>query len=167
MRLSTFVFAVPMAVLWMGLTSRTTLESFGVGYLLSAAILLARPPRLRLNVARLPGQLWALFVYALILFRDIVLSGIDVARRVLSPDMRLKLGIITVPTGDTRKSPFVAALSADVITLTPGELVVEIEGDDTLYVHCLDAEASARTADQVQARRLALLLRIMGRETDE
>lgn len=162
---SYLLLALPLALVWVGITSRATLEGLLIGYVLSlGALALLRPRTFRVNWARLPGQLLALVIYVAALFRDIFLSGVDVARRVLSPDMRLKPGIIAVPTQDPDASLTVAALSADSITLTPGELVVEIENNQVMYVHCLDVEASAAEFDRVQARRLALLRRIIGRE---
>jgi len=162
---SYLLLALPLALVWVGITNRATLASLLVGYVLSlGALALLRPRPFRVNWGRLPGQLLALVIYVAVLFRDIFLSGVDVARRVLSPDMRLKPGILAVSTQDPEASLAVAALSADVISLTPGELVVEIENNQVMYVHCLDVEATAAHADRVQARRLALLRRIIGRE---
>lgn len=162
---SYLLLALPLALVWVGITSRATLASLLIGYVLSlGALALLRPRPFRARWARLPRQLLALVIYVAALFRDILLSGVDVARRVLSPDMRLKPGIVAVPTQDPEANLTVAALSADSITLTPGELVVEIENNQVMYVHCLDVEASAAEFDRVQARRLALLRRIIGRE---
>ena len=158
------LIAVPSAVFWMGITNLLTLESFLVGYILSiVGLVLFRPNFDPINLRKLPGQLVALVIYVVMLYRDILLSGFDLARRVLSRDMRLKLGIIAVATQDPEKSPVVAALSADVVTLTPGELVVEIEDNSVMYVHCLDIEHTESHATAVQARRLQLLRRILGK----
>lgn len=164
--ISYLILSVPLALLWMALVNQITLEAFIVGYALAlCVVLLLRPRHVKIVPAKLPGQLFSLALFLGILFRDITLSGIDVARRVLSPDMRLKLGIIAVPTQDETKNDIITALSADVITLTPGELVVKVGDDKTLYVHCLDVEASAARMEQVQAQRLRLFNRILGRES--
>ena len=158
------LIAIPLALFWMGITNQLTLESFFVGYVLSiSGLMLFRPKPPSVYWRKLPGQLAALLVFIVVLYRDILLSGIDLARRVLSSDMRLKLGIIAVPTQDPQKSQIVAALSADVVTLTPGELVVEIEDNHVMYVHCLDIEDAESHATAVQAKRLQLLQRILGR----
>jgi multisubunit Na+/H+ antiporter MnhE subunit len=158
------LFAFPLALFWMGITNRLTLESFLVGYLLGiGGTALFRPPLVDVNWRKLPGQLTALLIYIVVLYRDILLSGIGLARRVLSRDMNLKLGIIAVPIQDPEKSQIVAALSADVVTLTPGELVVEIEDNSVMYVHCLDIEDAEAHAADAQAKRLHLLQRILGR----
>ena len=156
--------SVPLALFWMGITNILTLESFFVGYFLSmAGTLLFRPDPPTIDWRKLPDQLVALVIYLVMLYWDILLSGIDLARRVLSRDMRLELGIIAVPIQDPEKSQIVAALSADVVTLTPGELVVEIEDNSVMHVHCLDVKAVEPHAAAVQARRVQLLQRILGR----
>lgn len=158
------LYAVPVGLLWVAITGRVTPASFLVGYAFGFGILVAlKPNRPRIHWSHLPDQAFALVVYILILFRDITLSGVDVAVRVLSPNMRLKPGVIEVDTQDEQQSALVAALSADVITLTPGELVIEVEDDHRMYVHCLDTDQSTARAEQQQAQRLGLFKRILGR----
>jgi multicomponent Na+:H+ antiporter subunit E len=160
------VFAIPMALMWVLLTGRLTLDSFLVGYLVSFALLLGilRNHALREGMMgrSLPGRLVTLVVYTLTLFRDIFLSGIDVAKRVLAPTLLLRPGILAVPTQDPDEHAVVAALSAHSITITPGELVVDFDENRVMYVHCLDVEASAANADRAQVRRLEMLRRILG-----
>lgn len=159
------LLAVPAALCWMLLTGRLTPGAFAIGYLMGMLVLLVIPVHLPpLRWGRLPGQLMATGLYGVVMFRDITLSSIDVARRVLSPRMRLQPGIIAVRTQDPQKREVVAGLSAHNITITPGELVVEFDGSETMYVHCLDAASSGKTADQVQARRLRLIRAMMGDE---
>jgi multicomponent Na+:H+ antiporter subunit E len=155
------LLATPMAVVWMLLTARAELGSFAVGFLIGLGVLVLTNAHKAHLSWRLVRQAGALIVYILELYRDILLSGLDVTRRVLSPDMKLRTGIIAVPTQD--KSRLVAALSAHAITITPGELVVEFDGDDMLYVHCLDVDAAARHEEQTQTHRTELLSEIIGR----
>jgi len=158
------VLAVPLAVVWMIVTAKVTLDSFAVGSVLGLAIiLLFRSQSMTLNWRRLPSQVWAFTVYMLTLCRDIWLSSVDVTRRVLHPDLPLKPGILRVPTQDPHESEVVAAFSAHGITITPGELVVDFEDKHTMFVHCLDVEASNQSAHTAQAQRLKLLNRILGR----
>lgn len=155
--------AFPLAIIWMLLTIQFNWQGFVVGYVISLVILyLFGPTKGRLNWRRLPGQILALLIYLVILYRDIFFSGLDIVRRVLSPDMRLKPGVVAVPVQDPDKSSLVTALSADAISLTPGELVVEIEGDAILYVHTLDVDNTETHAATKQKERLKLLRRIIG-----
>jgi multicomponent Na+:H+ antiporter subunit E len=163
--LVTLLFAAPMAVVWMIVTSSINSGSFLVGFVLSFAILLTlKMENIHINYQRLPDQIAAFFIYTVTLCRDIWNSSIDVAKRVLNPNMPLKSGIITVYTQDEDESDFTAAFSAHGITITPGELVVDFDGSHTMYVHCLDAEASSNNAASAQEKRLKLLRRIMGKD---
>jgi multicomponent Na+:H+ antiporter subunit E len=162
---TTAILALPLSVLWMMLSSSVSVGSFIVGYLLGFALLLViKTEQVHIDHRKLPSQLAALFIYTVTLARDIWMSSMDVARRVLHPDLPLNPGMIAVPTQDEDASDVTAAFSAHGITITPGELVVDFEGSHTMYVHCLDVEASAKNAAQAQAKRLRLLRRIQGGE---
>lgn len=160
------LYALPLAVVWMGVTSKITLENFILGYVIGFALMVFTQagPR-RLHWRQFPGQVAALVVYLAILFRDIVLSSIDVTRRVLSPKLDITPGVIAVSTQDPHKNEVVTAMSSIFITLTPGELVMEVEEDDdkaVMYVHTLDVAQTVAQAEQAQAHRLNLLYRILG-----
>jgi multicomponent Na+:H+ antiporter subunit E len=160
---TTLLYAVGLSLAWIAITGTASVEALIVGMVVGVGVLVLRPQPIRLQARRVPGQVIALLRYMLALLRDIVLSGLDVARRVLSPDMRLKPGIIAVSTQDPERDPTVLALSANYISLTPGELVVEVREDHLMYVHCLNVDESAARADAQQARRLAILKRLQGR----
>ena len=157
------LLALPMAILWMIVSGGVSLGSLFVGYALGFAILLVlQVENIQINRRKIPDQIAAFFVYIVTLARDIWLSSVDVAGRVLDPDLPLNPGIIEVATQDETGSDFNAAFSAHGITITPGELVVDFKGNQTMYVHCLDVEASSKSADEAQTRRLGLLRRIKG-----
>lgn len=159
------VIAVGLALIWMMLTSQVNWQGFIIGFSLSLAVLLLfRPVQGRVNWRRFPRQLLALLYYLATLYRDIFLSGLDTARRALSPDMRLNPGIVQVPIQDPEKSSLIAALSANAISLTPGELIIEIEENSVMHIHSLDVERTAAHAAGEQARRLRILKRILGRD---
>jgi len=74
-------------------------------------------------------------------------GGIDVARRVLSPNMRLQPGLRTVQLTLPGEGPRV--LLALVVNLMPGTLAVRLDGD-RLTVHALDVGSPV----QAETRRL-------------
>lgn len=159
------VLALPSAVVWMFITDRVTIDGFFLGFVVSLILLRVLAPQVGgpFRLRTLPSQLWAALTYIATLSRDIMLSSVDVARRVLDPALPLNPGIVTVATQDKDESDFAAAFSAHGITITPGELVVDFEGAHTMVVHCLDVESCSQNADRAQARRLALLRRMQGR----
>lgn len=162
--LVTAFLAVPMSVLWMVVSGSLSPESLVVGYALGFAVLfMMKVDNIQIDTRKLPDQIVAFCIYTVTLARDVLLSSVDVARRVLDPELPLNPGLIAVPTQDETESDFTAAFSAHGITITPGELVVDFEGSHTMYVHCLDVDASAQKATEAQTKRLSLLRRIVGR----
>jgi multicomponent Na+:H+ antiporter subunit E len=160
----TAVLAVPMALLWMIVSNTFTPGGFLVGYVLGFALLfMMKTENIKIDWRKLPDQTLALGIYTVTLLRDIWLSSVDVLKRVLNPELPMSPGIIAVPTQDETESDFIAAFSAHGITITPGELVVDFDGSHTMYVHCLDIEASGQNADAAQTKRLKLLRRIEGK----
>ena len=73
------------------------------------------------------------------LFIQIVRANLDVASRVVRLRIPIRPGIVTVTT--KLKSPLGRAILANSITLTPGTLSVEIEGD-RLFIHWIDVADS-------------------------
>jgi len=163
--IATALLAISFAIVWMILTATMTIEGFLVGFVLGFAILFSlKLDNLRVNFGRLPDQIKAFVVYSVTLAWDIWKCSVDVAKRVLNPNMPMNPGILAVQTQDSDESDFVAAFSAHGITITPGELVVDFDGGHTMFVHCLDVEASAQNAEAGQLKRLKLLRRIIGKD---
>lgn len=82
--------------------------------------------------ARRVISLFLLFIY------ELVLSAWRVAVMVLTPRMDLKPGIIAYPLKVDRD--FEITMLANLITLTPGTLSVDVSDDRRiLYVHAMDA----------------------------
>ncbi len=162
--LNVAVFAVPTALLWILLTNRVGVDSFLIGLGIGVGVLWANDfyPH-ELNWRRVPDQLLALGVYMVGLARDIVLSSIDVAHRVLSPNLPCAPGIIALTLD--KEDGQIAGLSAHAISITPGELVVDFEGEKRLFVHVLDIHASTdEKLARDQHHRERLLKRVLGRD---
>lgn len=158
--------SVVMALGWMALTGQLTPAGFIVGYIFGFAILwLIWPANAPMNhKSRLPSQVFYTIVYAAVLAYDILLSGIDVAKRVLPPTMRINPGIKVISTQDETAHPLISGLSAHSITITPGEMVIDFEpGDETrMYVHVLDVDASFPALESDQTARLKRIKKVMG-----
>ncbi len=76
-------------------------------------------------------------------------ANIDVAYRVIHPDMPINPGIIKVKTN--LKSDVALTFLANSITLTPGTLCVDVMREEgILYIHCIDV----KTINQEEATRI-------------
>ena len=105
----------------------------------------------------------AMLIYTGVLLWSAFTSSVRVARLVLTPDLRLKTAILAVKTSKRgRPNELLTALSAHGITATPGQFVLDIDDDDTLYVHCLELPESREELEHEQAERLKLLRPIIG-----
>lgn len=65
---------------------------------------------------------------------ELVKANFDIAKRVLSPSLPIKPGIVKATT--TLQSKMARLILANSITLTPGTFTIDIIGD-TLYIHCV------------------------------
>jgi multicomponent Na+:H+ antiporter subunit E len=149
-----------MLIVYLALTASLEVSNIVLGLLVSAAAAaLLRPARQPIGLQSLPGALWALAKYLVILLKDMVVSGLQVAHIVLSPSLPVKPGIIAIPAGTD--SELATALSAHSISVTPGEVVVEISDDGVMYTHVLDVTQSNEARLSAQERRRDLFSRML------
>jgi multicomponent Na+:H+ antiporter subunit E len=124
-----------LAVIWASLTGSFSFANFVLGFLLgSLALYLIRDQVGSLGYFRRARQILSLAFLFLI---ELVLSAWRVAVLVMSPRMDLKPGIFAYPLRVTRD--FEITMLANLITLTPGTLSVDVSDDRRiLYVHAID-----------------------------
>jgi len=103
---------------------------------------------------------WLFFlIYLPYFFYYCVKANLDVAVRVIHPDVPIRPGIVKVRT--TLKSEMAKTFLANSITLTPGTLTIDIDGED-FYVHWIniDTEDTARRTAEICGRFEPMLRRI-------
>ena len=145
--------------IYLVLTSNFALNNIVVGIVVAVIVLLllgSKSEEVAWN--RLPTAVLASIKYLIRLMVDLLLSGIQVARIVLSPTMPLNPGIVAIPT--ECESDLSRALSTHAITLTPGEMVVEIGKDGTMYTHMLDVTDADEHVREAQEMRDKMLKKI-------
>ena len=90
---------------------------------------------------------------------DIVLSNIEVARRILGPESVLRPNFIWVPLDIA--NPYGIATLAGIITMTPGTLSAELTEDRRhLLVHCFNLADAAAQVEHIKRRYEAPLREI-------
>jgi multicomponent Na+:H+ antiporter subunit E len=124
-----------LALAWLALTGSPTIPNAVLGLALAAlASSFARRERRRQEIAIRPMRIARL---GILFVRELVLSAYRVARLVLTPRMDLKPGIFAYSLRVDRN--FEITLLANLITLTPGTLSVDVSADrKTLFVHAID-----------------------------
>lgn len=152
----------PVAILtliYLVLTSNFALNNIVAGIVVAVIVLLLfRPESGNLEWKRMPTAVFASIKYIIRLMVDLLVSGIQVARIVLSPTMAINPGIVAIPT--TCESDLSRALSAHAITLTPGEMVVEVGENGTMYTHMLDVTDADEHVLEAQEMRETMLQKI-------
>lgn len=136
--------------------------SIAAGQVLLALLLAIVMPlfaaRLDREFARI-GSLRPLPKMMLVVGWDIVISNIEVARRILGPESAITPDFIWVPL-DIRNIHGIAALTS-IITLTPGTVSAELSPDRRyLLVHCFNLKDAKATIAQIKQRYEAPLMEI-------
>jgi len=82
-----------------------------------------------------PKAIFFLFIYIFVFAWELIKSNMDVAFRVIHPIIPINPGIVKVKT--KLKSKLGRTILANSITLTPGTLTVDTNGED-YYIHWID-----------------------------
>ncbi|MDM9627102.1 Na+/H+ antiporter subunit E [Rhizobium sp. S152] len=133
-----------LTIAWAAVSGSTSPHNLVLGFVLGAvALLVVREPYGGAGYLR---RCWAILSLILLFLKELSLSALRVAATVLSPKLTIKPGIFAFPL--TVDRDFEIALLANMITLTPGTLSVDVSDDRRiLYVHALDC------SDPDKARR--------------
>lgn len=147
-------------VLWLMLVA-----DVGVGQVLMAAVLAIALPMFAALLRPLPshhsrvGHARAVFVLVRRVLWDIVLSNIEVARRILGPERALTPSFVWLPLELTNIHGITAL--ASIITLTPGTLSAELSQDQRhLLIHCFNLDDAPALVSTIKTRYEAPLLEI-------
>ena len=129
-----------LLLFWIMLVNSLAADTLLVGVLVSLALALLYPSGLSFfSEFRTSRQaIVAGFLYYGYFFQQLVRSNLRLAAIVLSPDLPVSPAIIKVRTG--LKSRMGRLMLANSITLTPGTMTVEVDGE-WLYIHCVTVGA--------------------------
>lgn len=151
--------AVLVTFLYLLITADFSLLNIAVSLVVGFVISLIYRPQLGLlNIRNFPLAVWSMFRYILVLFADLIKSGLQVAWILLQSELPIRPGIITISANC--ESELANALSAHSISLTPGEIVVEMDEHGKMYTHVLDITDADEYAEEAQEIRRKLLRNI-------
>ncbi|HAM47470.1 MAG TPA: hypothetical protein DIT40_02760 [Alphaproteobacteria bacterium] len=151
-----FALAIVLFLLWLGLSGIYTPLLLALGAFSSIFVALLC---LRLGVIDEEGAPFGLFFGGVIgywvwLFKEIVVANLNVARLILRPRMPLSPNFFNAPA--SQKSDLGKVVFANSITLTPGTVAIEVQGDSIL-VHTLSADFAWGAESCDMDRRVAAL----------
>lgn len=130
-----FLINVILSLAWCAVTGSFAIINmlFGFG-LSSVALWLIRE---QFGTSKYFQRAWLVLGLALLFLKELVLSVVRVAWLVIQPKQSYQPCFIAFPL--TVDRPHEITLLANLITLTPGTLSVDVSDDDkTLYIHCID-----------------------------
>ena len=111
------------------------------GALISAvlAYMFTRRPGVWRDIRLSPGRVYHFVLYTGVFLVELVRANINMMRYVFAPRIDIKPGIVRIKT--KLKTPVGRLALANSIALTPGSLVIDIEGED-LFIHWLDVKTT-------------------------
>lgn len=131
-------FIAVYIMFWIILSERVTIEGFIVGGILCALVMIFNKDvtmkRKKSNVSYFKRiSLWVCYLF--VLLKEIVLSNIQVAKIVLSPEIKISPRVVSFET--QIKSNLNKTILANSITLTPGTITLGMR-DGNMTIHCLE-----------------------------
>jgi len=124
-----------IGVIWMFLSESYSFASFLVGFVIGAALLflLNRFIPDSFYFKQVKAILYLIFLF----IKELILANIEVLKWVYKPRLDFQPGIIALPI-DVKKN-WEITLLANLITLTPGTLSVDVSRDQRfIYIHAID-----------------------------
>lgn len=145
------IFCFAIWLLLSGYFDNILLLSLGVVSCLLVMLIAHRMKLLDADTPSLPFLLRSL-IYLPWLLWQVILSNIDVARRILNPELPISPSIFRVRT--SQSSDLAKVLYANSITLTPGTVSIRVDADE-IEVHALTREAATDLQSGEMDRRVS------------
>lgn len=148
-----------LSFIWLAVTGTFSFENFVFGFVLSFVLmwLITTNRREEKYFSRIPKLISFIgfFLY------ELIKANVQVAYDVITPKYYMKPGIIRIPL--EAKTDLEITLLANLITLTPGTLSLDVSDDRTvLYVHAMYVNDREKFIDEIKngfERRLLDILR--------
>lgn len=142
-----------LAIVWLAVSASYTIPNLVLGLIVGALVTFL----VREQSGEAPKvRPFAVALLVILFVKELLLSAWKVAKLVLSPRMNLQPGIFSYPLKVS--TDFEITLLANLITLTPGTLSVDVSDDRrTLFVHainCSDIEAARRDIETGFERKI-------------
>lgn len=129
-----------LALAWVALTGQLTPLNFGFGF--TVGYLLLWLGRRAVGQTSYFKKVWLVIRFAGYFLWQLVLSNLRVTTEILTPAHTMRPAVVAVPLDITR--PAAVTLLANLITLTPGTLSLDVSpSGETLYVHAMHVRDAA------------------------
>lgn len=136
-----------LALLWMFIKVSTDTATFISGYFFGLVILFGfrRFFESRFYLFRIFAVIRLIYIFTI----ELLLSNIAVLKVILKPKLDIRPGIFAYPT--VLEKDWEITILANLITLTPGTLVIDVSPDNKiLYVHAMDIDDAAESIKSIK-----------------
>ena len=123
-----------LPLVWMALTGAFTFANFAVGFVISTLALWLISSPADVTLIRYLTRFLRFIGFFFFFVWELLVANLRVAYEVLTPGFQMRAAIIDIPLD--AESDLEITVLANLITLTPGTLSVELD-DEWLYVHCV------------------------------
>lgn len=136
-----------IAFMWMFLNHSLSGVTFIIGYILGIFILFVL--RRFFSERFYMSRVYSIMKLLLLFMRELVKSNIIVVRDILRPKLNIQPCIFALPI--TVKKDWEITILANLITLTPGTLVMDISDDNSiLYIHAMNVNDVDEAIDDIK-----------------
>ena len=157
--MTVLLWNIMLALSWAALMGEVTALSLAVGFVFGFAILFA--VRRLLRPSRYFEKLWQCLRLAGLFAWELVLANLRIAYEVVTPSHNMRPGVVAIPLDAETDAEI--TLLANLITLTPGTLSLDVSDDRrVLYIHAMyvdDVEELRRSIKDGFEKRVMELLR--------
>lgn len=130
-----FITNILLSLLWALLTGNLTLGNLALGFLLGYAALSLIYPATGKKSSYFQ-KTWQGLCFVLFFTKELIVSSWRVATDVIKPLPQMRPGVVGIPLD--AETDLEITLLANVISLTPGTLSLEVSKDrKTLYIHAM------------------------------
>ena len=154
-----FLRNVLLALAWVALTGQFTPTNFIAGFVLAYLIMGLSQQIMR--TGNYFTRVRAVLGFFLFFIRELIVASLRVAYRALSPSLNMQPAVVAVPLDVTTNAEI--TLLANLITLTPGTLSLDVSSDrKIIYIHVFnvgDVDQFRREIKDGFERRLLKVMR--------
>jgi multicomponent Na+:H+ antiporter subunit E len=153
-----FMLNLALAIIWQAVTGIFSLGGLAAGFCVGYAVLwVARP---MFGDTRYFIRLWRIIGFFFYFLKEMIVSSLRVAYDVVTPPIHARPGVIEVPI--EAKTDLEITLLANLITLTPGTLTLDVAPDrKSLYVHAMFASDPETVRAEIKNGMERRLLEVM------
>lgn len=153
-----FLYNILLALTWMFLTGDLDFNNFLEGFLIGFAIVLIL--KASSGETKYFSRIPKLISFIIYFTYELILANLKIAMDILTPTHLMKPAIVAIPLD--AKTDLEITLLANIITLTPGTLSLDISKDrKTLYIHAMYVVSAEETIKEIKEGFEKKLLEVM------